>query len=347
MSLYPLARRLFMLGAERAHALTLDALDRPDNARACAAVRQSVAALPTKALGLTFPNPVGWPPGWTRTASTSMRLRAGLRLRRDRHHHPAPAAGNPQPRLFRLPGTAIINRMGFNNAGVDALVRNVGRARRKGLLGINIGKNKDTPNEQAVDDYIACLDKVYPLADYITVNISSPTPPACANCRRNRAAPAGQPAARPRRSGWPARHGRRAPMLVKVAPDLSEPTSMPPRACWATSGGRRDRHQHHHRTARWPATRWPTRPAACPARRCWSSPRWCCAACARACPNGPAGRRRRHPVRCRRCGQDGGRGALVQCYSGLIFRGLAWSANAWRRSVAAAKPPAAARSPPL
>ncbi|MEG3194223.1 quinone-dependent dihydroorotate dehydrogenase, partial [Lysobacter sp. D1-1-M9] len=87
---------------------------------------------------------------------------------------PRPQAGNPRPRMFRLPGQqAIINRLGFNNAGVDALVRNVEKAKRPGgLLGINIGKNKDTPNEIAEGDYMYCLSRVYPLADYVTVNIS-------------------------------------------------------------------------------------------------------------------------------------------------------------------------------
>src|SRR5690606_8829620 len=88
---------------------------------------------------------------------------------------PRPQAGNPKPRMFRLPQyNAVINRLGFNNQGVDALLRNVERARRRGILGINIGKNKDTPNEQAFDDYLYCLERVYPVADYVTVNISSP-----------------------------------------------------------------------------------------------------------------------------------------------------------------------------
>jgi dihydroorotate dehydrogenase len=137
---------------------------------------------------------------------------------------PRPQAGNPQPRLFRLPAhNAIINRMGFNNAGVDALVRNVERARnRRGMLGINIGKNKDTPNEQAVDDYIACLDKVYPLADYITVNISSPNTAGLRELQEETALRQLVSQLRDRQEDLAARHGRRVPMLVKVAPDLSE-----------------------------------------------------------------------------------------------------------------------------
>ncbi len=91
---------------------------------------------------------------------------------------PRPQAGNDKPRIFRLPeANAIINRMGFNNQGVDYLVNNVKKARYKGVLGINIGKNKDTPNEQGKDDYVHCMRKVYPFASYITVNISSPNTP--------------------------------------------------------------------------------------------------------------------------------------------------------------------------
>jgi dihydroorotate dehydrogenase len=137
---------------------------------------------------------------------------------------PRPQAGNPRPRLFRLPDHgAIINRMGFNNAGVDALVRNVEAARdRRGLLGINIGKNKDTPNEQALDDYIACLDKVYPLADYITVNISSPNTAGLRELQEENALRQLVAGLRERQEQLAGVHGKRVPMLVKVAPDLNE-----------------------------------------------------------------------------------------------------------------------------
>lgn len=96
---------------------------------------------------------------------------------------PRPQPGNPKPRLFRLPqAEAIINRMGFNNLGVDNLLARVAAARYKGVLGINIGKNFDTPVERAVDDYLICLDKVYAHASYVTVNVSSRTPRGCAAC---------------------------------------------------------------------------------------------------------------------------------------------------------------------
>ncbi|HDS1838465.1 TPA: dihydroorotate dehydrogenase (quinone), partial [Stenotrophomonas maltophilia] len=176
--MYSLARPfLFSLDAERAHGLGLSALDLAYRTGTTPLLAARIAPMPNTVFGLTFPNPVGLAAGLDKNGEHIDALFAlGFGFVEIGTITPRPQAGNPQPRLFRLPEhNAIINRMGFNNAGVDALVRNVERARnRRGLLGINIGKNKDTPNEQAVDDYIACLDKVYPLADYITVNISSP-----------------------------------------------------------------------------------------------------------------------------------------------------------------------------
>jgi dihydroorotate dehydrogenase len=137
---------------------------------------------------------------------------------------PKPQPGNPKPRMFRLPQhRAIINRLGFNNDGVDALVRNVERARRKdGLLGINIGRNKDTPNESAQDDYLYCLERVYPLADYITVNISAPNTAGLRELQEEQALRRLVGTLREAQERLGARHGKRVPMLVKVAPDLSD-----------------------------------------------------------------------------------------------------------------------------
>jgi dihydroorotate dehydrogenase len=137
---------------------------------------------------------------------------------------PRPQPGNPKPRMFRLPQhRAIINRLGFNNEGVDALVRNVGRARRKGgLLGINIGRNKDTPNESAESDYLYCLERVYPLADYITVNISSPNTAGLRELQEEQALRRLIGNLRDAQERLGAQHGKRVPMLVKVAPDLSD-----------------------------------------------------------------------------------------------------------------------------
>src|SRR5690606_15934752 len=176
--MYGLARPfLFMLGAERAHGATLGALDLLHGARATRLLGARPRPLPTQAFGLVFPNPVGLAAGLDKNgAHVDALLALGFGFVEVGTVTPRPQEGNPRPRMFRLPRQhAVINRLGFNNAGVDVLVANVARARRKGgLLGINIGKNRDTPNESAVDDYMHCLEKVYPLADYVTVNISSP-----------------------------------------------------------------------------------------------------------------------------------------------------------------------------
>lgn len=224
--MYSLARPfLFSLDAERAHGLGLSALDLAYRTGTTPLLAARIAPLPSTVFGLNFPNPVGLAAGLDKNGEHIDALFAlGFGFVEIGTITPRPQAGNPQPRLFRLPEhNAIINRMGFNNAGVDALVRNVERARnRRGLLGINIGKNKDTPNEQAVDDYIACLDKVYPLADYITVNISSPNTAGLRELQEETALRQLVSQLRDRQEALAARHGRRVPMLVKVAPDLSE-----------------------------------------------------------------------------------------------------------------------------
>ena len=224
--MYSLARPfLFAFDAERAHGLGLNGLELAYRTGTTPLLAGRIAPLPTKAFGLEFPNPVGLAAGLDKNGEHIDALLAlGFGFVEIGTITPRPQAGNPQPRLFRLPEhNAIINRMGFNNAGVDALVRNVERARnRRGLLGINIGKNKDTPNEQAVDDYIACLDKVYPLADYITVNISSPNTAGLRELQEETALRQLVSQLRDRQEDLAARHGRRVPMLVKVAPDLSE-----------------------------------------------------------------------------------------------------------------------------
>jgi dihydroorotate dehydrogenase len=181
--------------------------------------------LPTKAFGLTFPNPVGLAAGMDKNgAHIDALLALGFGFVEVGTVTPRPQPGNPKPRMFRLPAQqAVINRLGFNNEGVDALVRNVERARRRnGLLGINIGKNKDTPNEDAESDYLHCLRKVYPLADYVTVNISSPNTAGLRELQEEQALRRLVGALREEQEALSARHGRRVPMLVKIAPDLSE-----------------------------------------------------------------------------------------------------------------------------
>jgi dihydroorotate dehydrogenase len=136
---------------------------------------------------------------------------------------PRPQPGNPKPRVFRLEtAQAMINRLGFNNKGVDHLVRRVRNHSYKGILGINIGKNFDTPIEQAADDYLFCLDRVYPYADYITVNISSPNTKQLRDLQGEDALDRLLGQISERRSELTGEHGRRVPLAVKVAPDLED-----------------------------------------------------------------------------------------------------------------------------
>ncbi|WP_433851723.1 quinone-dependent dihydroorotate dehydrogenase [Stenotrophomonas nitritireducens] len=224
--MYPLARPfLFALDAERAHGLTLSALELAWRTGTTPLLAARPAPMPTSAFGLDFPNPVGLAAGLDKNGEHIDALFGlGFGFVEIGTVTPRPQAGNPKPRLFRLPRhAAIINRMGFNNAGVDALVRNVERSRqRTGPLGINIGKNKDTPNEDALSDYLACMEKVYPLADYITVNISSPNTAGLRELQEEQALRRLVGGLREAQERLAAQHGRRVPMLVKVAPDLSD-----------------------------------------------------------------------------------------------------------------------------
>lgn len=224
--MYPLARPfLFALDAERAHGLTLSALELAWRTGTTPLLAARPAPMPTSAFGLDFPNPVGLAAGLDKNGEHIDALFGlGFGFVEIGTVTPRPQAGNPKPRLFRLPRhAAIINRMGFNNAGVDALVRNVERSsQRTGPLGINIGKNKDTPNEDALSDYLACMEKVYPLADYITVNISSPNTAGLRELQEEQALRRLVGGLREAQEHLAAQHGRRVPMLVKVAPDLSD-----------------------------------------------------------------------------------------------------------------------------
>jgi dihydroorotate dehydrogenase len=224
---YRLARPLlFNLDAERAHDLSLRALELAHRSGATAMLGKPPEPLPTRAFGLEFPNPVGLAAGLDKNGEHIDALLAlGFGFVEIGTVTPRPQAGNPKPRMFRLPDQqAVINRLGFNNAGVDALVRNVERAQRKGgLLGINIGKNKETPNEIAEGDYMYCLSRVYELADYVTVNISSPNTAGLRELQEEQALRRLVSILRDEQERLGAKHGRRIPMLVKIAPDLSDP----------------------------------------------------------------------------------------------------------------------------
>ena len=224
--MYPLVRPfLFAFDAERAHGLALSALELAWRTGTTPLLAARPAPMPTTVFGLDFPNPVGLAAGLDKNGEHIDALFGlGFGFVEIGTVTPRPQAGNPKPRLFRLPQhAAIINRMGFNNAGVDALVRNVERSsQRTGPLGVNIGKNKDTPNEDALSDYLVCLEKVYPLADYVTVNISSPNTAGLRELQEEQALRRLVGGLRDAQERLASQHGRRVPMLVKVAPDLSD-----------------------------------------------------------------------------------------------------------------------------
>jgi dihydroorotate dehydrogenase len=215
---------LFKLDAEKAHSLTLYGLDVAWRSELMCFVAAPPEELPVEAFGLSFPNPVGLAAGLDKNAEHLDALGAlGFGFIEVGTVTPRPQLGNDRPRLFRLPQhEAIINRMGFNNGGVDALVRNVQASSYRGVLGINIGKNKDTPNEKAVDDYLFCLERVYPHASYITVNISSPNTKGLRDLQEEATLRRFIDTLREAQERLGSQHGKRKPMLLKIAPDLSD-----------------------------------------------------------------------------------------------------------------------------
>lgn len=224
--LYAIARPiLFSLDPEAAHKLTLPALKRAA-AWGLMKVLPPVKDDPRELMGLRFRNPVGLAAGLDKDGAYIDALAAlGFGFIEVGTVTPRPQAGNPSPRLFRLPRAhAIINRMGFNNGGVDAFVTNVQTSEffqsKKGVLGLNIGKNADTPIEKAAEDYVHCLEKVYPYASYVTVNISSPN---TKNLRQLQSASELDELlnvlkATQRRLAD--RHARYVPLALKIAPDV-------------------------------------------------------------------------------------------------------------------------------
>ncbi|GGA46854.1 quinone-dependent dihydroorotate dehydrogenase [Dyella nitratireducens] len=215
---------LFKLDAETAHGLTLYGLDVAWRSELMRFVAAPAAELPVDVFGIRFPNPVGLAAGLDKNAAHLDALGAlGFGFIEVGTVTPRPQIGNDRPRLFRLPQhDAIINRMGFNNEGVDALVRNVQASSYRGVLGINIGKNKDTPNEKAVDDYLFCLERVYTHASYITVNISSPNTKGLRDLQEEATLRRFIETLREAQERLGSQQGKRKPMLLKIAPDLSE-----------------------------------------------------------------------------------------------------------------------------
>jgi dihydroorotate dehydrogenase len=222
--LYPLIRpALFSLDPEDAHGFTLSALDAA-HALGLLKLLPRAHGKPVHVMGIDFPNAVGLAAGMDKDGAHIQALaELGFGFIEIGTVTPRPQPGNPKPRLFRLPAAdALINRMGFNNQGVDNLIKNVQVSGFKGVLGINIGKNKDTPNEQAVDDYLACLDQVYPHASYVTVNISSPNTQNLRELQQDEALDALLSAIKLRQSELAQRHGKYVPVALKIAPDLDD-----------------------------------------------------------------------------------------------------------------------------
>jgi len=221
--LYPPARAaLFRLEPERAHDLALGALRRAKSLGSIGMLSAKVPDRPIQCMGLEFANPCGLAAGLDKNGDYFEALGAlGFGFIEIGTVTPKPQAGNPKPRMFRLvEHQALINRLGFNNKGVDHLCRQVKRRRYRGVLGINIGKNKDTPNAQAIDDYVHCLRKVYPLADYVTINISSPNTKGLRDLQRAESLAALVEDVLNEQSQLEAQHQKVVPLLIKLAPDL-------------------------------------------------------------------------------------------------------------------------------
>ncbi|MBJ9984534.1 quinone-dependent dihydroorotate dehydrogenase [Acinetobacter sp. S40] len=220
--LYSLARpMLFSLSPERAHELTLSLLK---SAHKIGLLRQHIAPKPVTCMGIEFPNAVGLAAGLDKNGAYIDALAGlGFGFIEIGTITPRPQSGNPQPRLFRIPeAKAIINRMGFNNDGVDQLIENVKASKFKGILGINIGKNADTPVENAVDDYLICLEKVYNYASYITVNISSPNTKNLRSLQSGDALTELLETLKQRQLELAEQYHHYVPLVLKVAPDLTE-----------------------------------------------------------------------------------------------------------------------------
>lgn len=222
--MYSLMRKaLFMTDPETAHGLALEGL-RLGHGLGATNLFCKTQSLPTTVMGLQFPNPVGMAAGMDKNGDYIDALGdIGFGFIEVGTVTPRPQPGNPKPRIFRLEeANAMINRLGFNNKGVDHLVRKVKKHRFSGVLGINIGKNFDTPNEKAADDYITCLEKVYPHADYITINISSPNTSGLRDLQEADQLDALLAALNTKRLELADEFQKRVPLVVKVAPDIED-----------------------------------------------------------------------------------------------------------------------------
>ena len=223
-SFYPVLKPwLFRLDAERAHTLTVKMMIIAHRL----GMLKSVVSGPQQSrrvMGLTFPNVLGLAAGMDKSASAVEAWGAlGFGSVEVGTLTPRPQPGNPKPRLFRLPEhEALINRMGFNNPGIQSAVKKLKHRRTKAVVGVNIGKNFDTPNEDAVKDYLICLKAAYPVADYIAVNISSPNTKGLRDLQAEGAVRELIFALKKEQAVLKQEHGKPVPLLVKIAPDLND-----------------------------------------------------------------------------------------------------------------------------
>ncbi len=222
--MYPFLRPfLFAFDPETAHDLAFASLDGATRLGLAQAFTRHVAASPVTAMGLEFPNRVGLAAGLDKNAAHIDGLATlGFGFIECGTVTPRAQPGNPKPRIFRLPeAEALINRMGFNNDGVERFLANAAHAAWRGILGLNIGKNFDTPNARAIDDYIAGLRAVYPRASYVTVNISSPNTKGLRELQAEDALTALLAALKTEQRRLADRHGKYTPIAIKIAPDLT------------------------------------------------------------------------------------------------------------------------------
>ncbi|MEF1290944.1 quinone-dependent dihydroorotate dehydrogenase [Vibrio sp. M260118] len=223
--LYRLARTgFFQLDAEKAHDLAIQNFKRFTGTPLDLFYRQQLPHRPVECMGLTFRNPVGLAAGLDKNGECIEAFDAmGFGFVEVGTVTPRPQSGNDKPRLFRLvEAEGIINRMGFNNLGVDNLVENVKKAKYDCVLGINIGKNKDTPIEKGAEDYLICMEKVYEYAGYIAVNISSPNTPGLRSLQYGEALDELLAELKTKQAELAEKHGKYVPLALKIAPDLSD-----------------------------------------------------------------------------------------------------------------------------
>lgn len=223
MDIYSLAKPLlFQLDAEKAHDLTLKTLKFAEKTGALTLQPKAPTCQSRQVMGLTFPNAVGLAAGLDKNGAVIDGMAAlGFGFVEIGTITPRAQPGNPKPRLFRVKeAEGIVNRFGFNNLGVENLIENVKAAKYRGILGINIGKNFDTPNENAVNDYLICMQKVYAHASYITVNISSPNTKNLRALQEREALSSLLATLKLEQTKLSDKHGSYVPITLKIAPDL-------------------------------------------------------------------------------------------------------------------------------